>query len=63
MPLDIFTLGGALSLLLYFAIVLWMLLESVWRSRGRVRWRALLYFRSALVVPVWLLRRSARRRF
>jgi signal peptidase I len=46
-----------LSLLLYYAIVLWMLQDAVRRGRGWARWQLLLFFLSVLAIPVWLLRR------
>jgi signal peptidase I len=47
----------ALVLVLYFAVVQWILFDTVRRGRGWVRWQVLLYFLAWLAVPVWLFRR------
>jgi signal peptidase I len=55
--MDSSLLGSLVGLALYFALVLWMLLDSVRRGRGWVRWQALLYFLKVFAALVWLWRR------
>jgi signal peptidase I len=47
----------SLVVVLYFALVLWLLLDAVRRGRGWIRWQVLLYLLFWVAVPVWLLRR------
>jgi signal peptidase I len=50
-------IGSLVGLALYFTIVLWLLLDTVRRGRGWVRWQVLLFFLSLAAIVVWLVRR------